>query len=91
MTRTVCFKNFTPDLGIDLVNDCLAHLREMSRLISKQARIASETKHNVDAVANVHGVPTTHDPTSMMVALRTKKAHAAGAVFLRSMYRQAGD
>ena len=47
------FKNIAPDLGIDLVNGGLAHKREMLRLISawKQARIASETKQQVDAVA----------------------------------------
>ena len=55
------FKNIAPDLGIDLENGGLAHKREMSRLISAwmQARIASEAKHQVDAVAKAHGVPTT--------------------------------
>ena len=71
------FKNIAPDLGFDLVNGGLAHKREMSRLISarKQARIASETKHHVDAVAKAHGVATTilpEDWTSMVVAFRTK-------------------
>ena len=70
------FKNIAPDLGVDLVNGGLAHKREMSRLISawKQARIASETKQQVDAAAKAYGVPTTilpEDWTSMM-AFRTK-------------------
>ena len=54
-----------------------AHKREMSRLISawKQARLASEAKQQVDAVAKAHGVPTTllpEDWTSMMLAFRNK-------------------
>ena len=71
------FKNIAPELGIDLVNGGLAHKREMSRLISawKQARVASEAKHEVDAVAKAHGVPTTllpEDWMSMMLAFRTQ-------------------
>ena len=55
------FKSIGPDLGIDLTNGGLARKREMSRLISawKQARLASEAKQQVDAVAKAHGVPTT--------------------------------
>ena len=71
------FKSIGPDLGIDLTNGGLAHKREMSRLISawKQARLASEAKQQVDAVAKAHGVPTSllaEDWTSMMLAFRNK-------------------
>ena len=61
------FKNIAPDLGIDLVNGRFANKREMSLLISawKQARIASEAKQQVDAVAKVE------DWTSVMLAFRT--------------------
>ena len=71
------FRSIGPDLGIDITNGGLAHKREMSSLISawKQARLASEAKQQVDAVAKAHGVPTTILPenwTSMMLAFRNK-------------------
>ena len=71
------FKSIGPDLGIDLTNGGFAHKREMSRLISawKQARLASEAKQHVDAVAKAHRVPSSFLPedwTSMMLAFRNK-------------------